>query len=317
LNCKERSILTGRSKIQKLANRQILFLQALINNKNDAIAPIDPYSISCLVTNKQLYPKHQALAAKIRIRHNSGDSTRHRISPITTPSPICKLCNNGQETQGHILGSCKQELIQSLILKGHGTATTKLVEVIKTSRTLGNCAIFLDAEGGEHTARSTDTLLWYPSAPTVTDDAGNSTFTSLPDAIIFPKISSHNAENPLFTPTAAQKDIILLDATYTDDLKVKDRYQHKLDHHNPYILHLQTLGWRPKLYPIVLTHSGCVTLSLRTFLETDCGLTPTAVNTLTKSLQKHTFSYNSKLNSTRYHLKKELAYNHLVPTGVG
>jgi hypothetical protein len=54
------------------------------------------------------------------------------------------------------------------------------------------------------------------------------------------------------------------------------------------------MGWKPKLYPVVVTHSGCVTLSLRKFFKTDCGLTDAAVDTKIKSLQAHTFIYNHK-----------------------
>jgi hypothetical protein len=175
----------------------------------------------------------------------------------------------------------------------------------------------VDAEGGEHSARATDTVPWYPAAPIITNAAGNTQHSSLPDIIIFPKIPSSKLADATFAPTALQKDIILLDVTFTDDLTVKDRFQHKLDHHNPYVLHLQSLGWRPKLYPIVFTHSGCVTLSLRIFLKTDCGLTDSAVNSSIKSFQQHTYTYNSKLTSTRYYKKKQIQTNLLVPTGVG
>ena len=116
---------------------------------------------------------------------------------------------------------------------------------------------------------------------------------------------------------AAQNEIILLDVTYTDDLTVKERFQQKLGHHNSYFAHLQSLDWRPKLYPIVLTHSVCVTLSLRTFLTTDCGLTATAVDTFIKCLQQHTLNSNSNFSFTRYPLKNQLRSNLLIPTGVG
>jgi hypothetical protein len=116
---------------------------------------------------------------------------------------------------------------------------------------------------------------------------------------------------------AAQNVIILLDVTYTDDLTVKERFQQKLDHHNTYFAHLQSLGWRPKLYRIVLTHSGCVTLSLRTFLATDCGLTATAVDTFIKCLQQHTLNSNSNLSFTWYHLKKQLRSNLVLSTWCG
>jgi len=120
-----------------------------------------------------------------------------------------------------------------------------------------------------------------------------------------------------FNPSTRQKHIILLDITYTDDLKVAERYQQKLDHHELYLDHLRGLGWRAKLYPIVLTHSGCATLSLRTLLKTDCGFTDTTVDTLLKLLQKHTFNYNSSLKYTRYKFKQKLRSNLLPPVGIG
>jgi len=89
------------------------------------------------------------------------------------------------------------------------------------------------------------------------------------------------------------------------------------DHRELYLAHLRHLGWTPKLYPIVFTHSGCATLSLRFFLKTDCGFTDTAIDTLLKSLQKHTYNYNAKLTNTRYYLKKKLLSNPLPPAGIG
>jgi len=224
--------------------------------------------------------------------------------------------------------------MQKQILKRHGTATAKIVDLIKTSTLLGNCAIFADAEGGDHSARETDQVPWYPAAPLIEDANGNQKHSSLPDIIFFPKIDSSQIPSPppaendnieapdtsaaaTFNPSTRQKHIILLDVTYTDDLKLAERYQQKLDHHALYLEHLSGLGWKAKFYPIVLTYSGCATLSLRKLLKTDCGFTDTAVNNLLKSLQKHTFSYNSSLTYTRYKLKQKLRSNLLPPDGIG
>jgi len=188
------------------------------------------------------------------------------------------------------LGACKQDTIQKQILKRHGKATTKIVDLIKTSTSIGHCAIFVNAEGGEDSARVTNHIPWYPAAPLIMDTNGNLKHTSLPDIILFPKIDSSQVPSPPstaesntaaleisaaapFTPSTRQKHIILLDITYTDDLKVAERYQQKLDHNQLYLAHLRGLGWKPKFYPIVLTYSGCATLSLRILLKSDCGFT--------------------------------------------
>lgn len=98
-------IIKALSLHQRKLKNQNSKLQELVNNANDLVAPIDPYSIQCLVTNQQISSRNRALAAKIRIKHLYGDSTFHRISSENTPSAICKLCNTGPpaETQGHIL----------------------------------------------------------------------------------------------------------------------------------------------------------------------------------------------------------------------
>ena len=199
----------------------------------------------------------------------------------------------------------------------HGTAIGKIVDAIQSSTRLGNCAAFVDAEGGDRSARTTTNIPWCPQAPMLFDETGILHHSSLPDIILFPKIDSKYISDASFRPTSTQKEITLLDITYTDDTTVKNRYQEKLDHHNPYYTHLIALGWRVKLYPIVLTYSGCVSASLRSFLDQDCGLTPTAINTLIKSLQQHSYRYNSKLSSTRSFQLKKLITNLQNPTGVG
>ena len=199
------------------------------------------------------------------------------VNPQKTPSSICTICNIGQETQGHILGSCKHPKMTGLILNRHGKATTLITTALRNSPTIGNCAIFVDAEGGERSARDTAHISWYPQAPTIPDADGNPKPTSLPDIILFPKIDSAavpprdspstdttDTTSVPFTPTTQQKHIILIDVTFTDDLAVVDRFKQKQEHHNPYFTHLQALGWQPQLYPIVFTHSGCVTTSFRT-----------------------------------------------------
>jgi hypothetical protein len=214
----------------------------------------------------------------------------------------------------------------SLILNRHGKATTLITAALRNSSTIGNCAIFVDAEGGERTARNTAHIPWYPQAQTIPDANGDPKPTSLPDIIIFPKIDSaavpttdptnSDISTSKFVPTPQQKHIILIDVTFTDDLKVKERYQQKLNHHNPYFTHLKSLGWQPTLYPIVFTHSGCVTTSLRTFLN-DCGVTPRQINSLIKSIEHKIYSYNSSLIYSRYKLRSIIRSNLLVPTGVG
>ncbi|KAG7674629.1 hypothetical protein KSW81_000275 [Nannochloris sp. 'desiccata'] len=301
-------------------------LTELMRNRNDAIAPIDPFSIQSIATNNNIPANLQALSARARLRHIYGNSRNHIINPVKTPSSTCTICNTGPETQGHILGFCQHPKMTSIKLNRHGKATTLIAAAIRKSTTIGNCAIFVDAEGGERTARATEHIPWSPQAPTTIDANGNTKPTSLPDILIFPKIdsaaippqepASTDATNALFTPTARDKHIILIDFTITDDIKVKERLQQKLDHHNPYFTHLQTLGWKPKLYPIVFTHSGCVTTSFRTFL-TDCGLTTHAINSLLKSIQLQILNYNSSILLTRYKLLTQLRTHLLLPTGVG
>ncbi|KAG7675048.1 hypothetical protein KSW81_002552 [Nannochloris sp. 'desiccata'] len=319
-------VITALSLHQRKRKTTNPRLTELMGNKTAAVAPIDPFSIQCIATNNQIPTHLQALAARTRLRHLYGNSRNHIVNPVKTPSSICTICNTGQETQGHILGYCKHPTMTSIKLNRHGKATTLIAAAIRKSTTIGNCAIFVDAEGGERTARDTEHIPWYPQAPTTTDTNGNTTPTSLPDIIIFPKIDSAaipqqestSADNTsaLFTPTAQHKHIILIDATITDDSKVKERFQHKMSHHNLYFTHLQTLGWQPKLFPIVFTHSGCVTTSFRTLL-TDCGLTPHAINSLLKSIQLQILNYNSSLLITRYKLLTAHRSNLLVPTGVG
>ncbi|KAG7667202.1 hypothetical protein KSW81_000939 [Nannochloris sp. 'desiccata'] len=301
-------------------------LTELMRNRNDAIAPIDPFSIQSIATNNTIPAHLQALSARARLRHIYGNSRNHIINPVKTPSSTCTICNTGPETQGHILGFCQHPKMTSIKLNRHGKATTLIAAAIRKSTTIGNCAIFVDAEGGERTARATEHIPWYPQAPTTIDANGNTKPTSLPDILIFPKIDSAaippqepattDATTALFTPTARDKHIILIDFTITDDIKVKERFQQKLDHHNPYFTHLQTLGWKPKLYPIVFTHSGCVTTSFRTFL-TDCGLTTHTINSLLKSIQLQILNYNSSILLTRYKLLTQLRTPLHLPTGVG
>jgi hypothetical protein len=88
-------------------------------------------------------------------------------------------------------------------------------------------------------------------------DFSKFSFLDIYDIIIFPKIdsaavpttepTSSGISTATFVPTPQQKQIILIDVTFTDDSKVKERYQHKLNHHNPYFTHLQSLGCQPIL----------------------------------------------------------------------
>ena len=77
---------------------------------------------------------------------------------------MCTICSTGQDTQGHILGSCKNPKMTSLMLNRHGKATTLIATALQNSSTIGNCAIFVDAEGGERTARNTEVSLVFQAS---------------------------------------------------------------------------------------------------------------------------------------------------------
>ena len=198
------------------------------------------------------------------------------------------------------MGGCAHEIIKALILKRHGETVTQLAELITTT-SIGDCAMFIDAESGDHSARDPNKPPWYPEPPSTTNSQGHLRPTSLPDIILFPKIKLNTTQ-----PRRTQKRIILIDITFTDDIDVATRYQAKLDQHSAYCQHLKRHHWKPCIYPIVLTYSGCLTSSLRIFLKQDCGLTDHSINPFIRQLQTHTCKYNSKLIGTRAALKKKL-----------
>ena len=253
--------------------------------------------------------KGTALLSKIRM-HTLPSNVQSSFMPSTTPtSPFCPFCPHDKESQGHILGGCRHPPILSMILKRHGQAVALVAKALQFK--LPDCLLLMDAETEDHSAR-TASPSWYPPAPTVTTN-GTMHPTSLPDIICFPNIRSSASSN---APPQSRKQVILVDATYTDDRTVAARYSAKVLHHQAYVDNLRTQGWTVYFYPIVLTYSGCISKSFRTMLHTHCGLSHPQINPLLYTLQRHTCSYNSKLINTRKFLLRQQLLSSL-PTGIG
>ena len=93
--------------------------------------------------------------------------------------------------------------------------------------------------------------------------------SSLPDIICFPNIRSSASAH---APSLSRKTVILVDAIFTGDRTMSQRFSAEVLHHQLYVDNLRAHGWAVHFYPIVLTFSGCISDSFRTMLHSHCGL---------------------------------------------
>jgi hypothetical protein len=252
-----------------------------------------------ILTNHKIPQPLKSLALKLRMRNLYTTQLAAQMSQSTEEQVHrCSLCNsNKKETQGHILGGCTHQIMHAITMQKHGKAVGLILDSLETSNK-GNIAIFADAETGKKTLHNISRNLLPRDRRAVTKQHE---LLSKPDIIIFPKILQSEAHT---TPPNEKKEAIFLEISFTGDGYAATRFEQKLKQHEAHAEFLRSKEWTIKVIPIIFTHSGCLTTSLRQIL-TEFGIENGPTNKLISKLQLHTCTFSYKTISTYRQLKKQ------------
>jgi len=111
---------------------------------------------------------------------------------------------------------------------------------------------------------------------------------SKPDIIVFLKIKPRETST---SPAPEKKKAIFLEISFCNDGFAAARYQRKLAQHTTHKTFLETKGWTVDIIPIIITHSGCITNTLKQSL-TDLGISDGQIKKLISKLQRHSCNSN-------------------------
>ena len=174
--------------------------------------------------------------------------TRARIAkwrPSQTFDASCPLCRSPKDTIGHRLASSLNRSIKNQICARHGHDVHALATEIR-SETLGECAMFCDAECNERYTVFPDSLL--PSHMQ----------TSRPDIFLLQTIRARDLGN---LPPGRRRDprvvLHVIEVTYTSDLYVHGAVPRNFQQHDELCRNLRAFGWQNvRIHTFVVGHTG-------------------------------------------------------------
>jgi hypothetical protein len=253
------------------------------------------------------------------------------VGPNGAPSDgRCPLCG-GDDTQGHMLGSCRHPQLHAMHTQRHNTAVQRICEAIHDGEN-GGCFIFMDAcaqaDLPDHVHsrtrlpgwlfRDAKIALWRAAhrhcalhqrqPPTsMRDLLDNVPFR--PDLLIIPSLPLSATQAAGYEGPSGKKkpEIIIVEVGYTGDARHGLKQHEKADQHGVLASVLRQAGWKVTYTPkecVSLGFAGTIPATLPRLLHR-LGATAAVTRTTCRELHDHAVTYLNNIVCSRRRLERE------------